>query len=198
MQRFTTTRIEKIDPCKLDVYSRVSIAFTVESILRVDVIDDGLGGVRLVEEPVEEPYVKDYDAYEDGPPTKWPEQFDIGNWGFFLAMDGDQPIGAAAVAWNTNGVNMLEGRRDLSVLWDIRVNLDCRGRGVGRMLIGHAAQWSRERGCKMMKIETQNVNVAACHFYRSMGCALGDIRRFAYADQPHVAHEIQLNWYLPL
>lgn len=161
-------------------------------------MDDGLGGIRLIEEPIENPYVKDYDVYEDGPPSKWPEQFDVRNWGFFLAMEAEQPVGAAAVAWNTNGVNMLEGRRDLSVLWDIRVAPDWRGQGVGRLLVGYAAQWSRERGCVQMKIETQNVNVAACRFYRSMGCTLGDIHRFAYAGQVHVAHEVQLNWYLQL
>jgi len=189
-----TIHIEEIDSRELDVYSRVSITFTVKSTLRVDVIDAGLGGIHLVDEP----YVKDYDEYEDGPPTQWPDQFDVNNWGFFLAMEDENPVGAAAVAWNTNGVNMLEGRRDLAVLWDIRVTPDYRGRGVGRLLIGQAAQWSRARGCKKMKIETQNVNVAACHFYHSMGCTLGDIRRFAYEDQPHVADEVQLNWYLPL
>ena len=191
-------QVKEIGPHELALYSHVSIAFKVESILRVDVVDGGLGGIRLVEEHVKEPYLKDYDVYKDGLPTKWPEHFDVRDWGFFLVMDGEESVGAAAVAWNTNGVNMLEGRRDLSVLWDIRVAPDFRGRGVGRMLLEHAAQWSRERSCKIMKIETQNVNVAACHFYRNMGCTLGDIRRFAYAEQPHVANEVQLNWYLPL
>jgi len=191
-------RVEELDARDLEVYARIPIAYVVGSIFRVELVDGGLGGIRLTEEPVESPYVKDYDAYKDGPPTRWPEQFDVSNWGFFLAMDGEQPVGAAAVAWNTNGVNMLEGRRDLSVLWDIRVAPDWRGQGVGRLLIGYAAQWSRQRGCRQMKIETQNVNVPACRFYQHVGCVLGDIRRFAYAGQACVAHEVQLNWYLQL
>jgi len=36
----------------LAAYARVSIAFTVDSQLRVDLIDGGLGGISLTEEPV--------------------------------------------------------------------------------------------------------------------------------------------------
>ena len=40
-------------------YGRVSIAFRVETQFRVDEIDNGFGGFRLVEERVHLPYVKD-------------------------------------------------------------------------------------------------------------------------------------------
>jgi streptothricin acetyltransferase len=66
------------------------------------------------------------------------------------------------------------------------------------LLFGYAAAWARARGCTQMKIETQNINVAACRFYAAMGAELGDIRRFAYRLEPLAAHEAQLNWYLPL
>jgi hypothetical protein len=49
-----------------------------------------------------------------------------------------------------------------------------------------------------MKIETQNVNVAACRFYASMGCELGAINRYGYAGVPAVAHEAMLLWYYKL
>jgi len=49
-----------------------------------------------------------------------------------------------------------------------------------------------------MKIETQNVNVPACRFYQRMGAHLGEIRCYAYAAVPAVAHEVMLNWYLDL
>ncbi len=96
------------------------------------------------------------------------------------------------MAFNTSGVYMLEGRHDLSVLWDIRVQPELRGRGIGHALFMQAAEWSRARGCTQMKIETQNVNVPACRFYARMGCELGAINRYAYAGQPHVAHEVML------
>lgn len=184
----------------LSEYGTVSIAFEVRSILQVELIENGLGGLRLVEQPVFPPYIKDYDSYEDGSPTAWPHQFDMRNWGFLLArQDPDTtPIGGAAIAWKTNGVNMLEGRSDLAVLWDIRVQPQHRGQGIGAALLQQSADWARQRGCTTLKIETQNVNVPACRFYASQGCELGVIHRYAYAGQPHVAHETMLIWYLRL
>jgi GNAT superfamily N-acetyltransferase len=186
--------IQEISPDGLAEYARVSIAFTVRSIYRVDLVDGGLGGMTLREEPVEEPYLKDYDTEEK--PTDWPAKFDMANWGFFLAKLDGQTVGAAAVAYDTTGVFMLEARRDLAVLWDIRVSPEYRGAGIP--LFRHAARWSRRRNCTQMKIETQNINVPACRFYRRMGARLGEIHRYGYAAVPAVAHEVMLNWYLDL
>jgi GNAT superfamily N-acetyltransferase len=188
-------RIDEIAPSLLGEYARVPICFEVHSILEVEVIDGGLGGFRLHEETVE-PYIKDYDKMES--PMDWPRQFNVSNWGFFLARDGNETVGAAAIAFNTNGVHMLEERSDLSVLWDIRVRPEVRGRGVGKMLFERVVDWSRQHGCHQMKIETQNINVAACRFYRRMGCELGNIHRFGYAAIPAVSNEVMLNWYFKL
>jgi ribosomal protein S18 acetylase RimI-like enzyme len=184
----------------LTEYETISIAFEVGSIYRVEAVNNGLGGLMLVEEPVSPPYIKDYDFHEDGPPTAWPRQFDMRNWGFLLARDGESapPIGGAAIARNTDGVNMLEGQSDLAVLWDIRVRPEQRGQGIGAALLRQAAEWACQRGCRMLKIETQNVNAPACRFYASQGCELGVIHRYAYANQPHVADETMLIWYLRL
>jgi GNAT superfamily N-acetyltransferase len=187
--------IISITPAQLGTYASIPISFEVRSIFEIQLPQGGLGGIQLYEQPVDR-YIKNYDAL-DGPLT-WPRDFDLANWSLFLAVEGETPLGGAAVAWNTNGVNMLEGRRDMSVLWDIRVQPAWRGKGLGKTLFAHAARWSKKRGCQMMKIETQNINVAACRFYAAQGCQLGDIRRFAYLDTPSVAHEVQLNWYLSL
>lgn len=202
--------IESIAAADLERYARVPIRFVVESILRVEPLGSpiggpgaGLGGLRLAEEPVETPYVKDYDALGELP-TDWPSMFDVSNWAFFLALAGPPTakgfteLGAAAVAFNTAGVNMLEGRSDLAVLWDLRVHPDRRGQGVGRALFQHAAAWARARGCRQLKVETQNVNVRACRFYAAQGCELGAIHRYGYAHCPPVAHEAMLLWYLEL
>jgi GNAT superfamily N-acetyltransferase len=194
--------IRDVGPNALSLYAQVSIAFRVESVFRVELVEDGLGGILLREERVT-PYIKDYDADVYGPsvedrPADWPHQFDVRNWGFFLALDSERPVGGAAVAFNTSGVHILEGRGDLSVLWDIRVHPDLRGQGIGTRLFRRAAEWSREQGCKQMKIETQNVNVRACRFYAAQGCRLGCIDRYAYAGNPAVAHEVMLLWYLDL
>lgn len=186
--------ILEITSSELDRYAAIPMHLEVHSIFEPYFPENGLGGIHLTEKAVK-PYTKDYDEF--GGPLSWLTEFDTSRWGFFLAVDnGGQALGGAAVAWNTNGVNMLEGRSDLSVLWDIRVHPDWRQRGIGKQLFAYAVNWSRECGCNRMKIETQNINVPACRFYAAQGCELGDIRRFAYLDEPKVAHEIQLNWYL--
>jgi GNAT superfamily N-acetyltransferase len=186
--------IEEIQPDRLAEYARIPISFEVKSILEVKLVNGGLGGMSLHEIPVR-PYIKDYDALGELP-TGWPKRFDVKNWGFFLAKAGDQPVGAAAVAFLTTGVFMLEARQDLSVLWDIRVCPEAHG--VGIPLFRYAAGWSHSHGGTQMKIETQNVNVPACRFYQQMGARLGGIHCHAYASEPAVSQEVMLNWYLDL
>jgi len=193
--------IKRVDPDLLGMYAAIPIAFRVEAILRVDAIDHGLGGLALAEEKADPPYVK-YDSQdsddESDSPVAWPKRFDVTRWGIFLAYDGPWPMGGAAVAIDAPGLNVLEGRHDLAVLWDIRVRADVRGRGIGTALLRHAAEWAKQQGCTQLKIETQNVNVPACRFYASRGCTLGAIQRYGYAACPSVAHEAMLLWYLDL
>ena len=110
-------------------------------------------------------------------------------------MRNGSRLGGAVVAWNTPGVDMLEGRDDLAVLWDLRVHPDHRREGVGSRLFQHAAAWARAKGCRQLKIETQNINVRACKFYAKQGCYLGAVHAGAYPEFPE---EVQLLWYLDL
>jgi GNAT superfamily N-acetyltransferase len=171
--------------------ARIPISFEVRSVL--DVAGPAEGGVFiLTERRLTVPYVKDYDAIEGEGPTSWARRFDVSNWGFLSARAAGRRVGAAAVAFDTPGVTMLEGRRDLAVLWDLRVAPDARGQGVGSALFRAAEEWARARGCTELKIETQNVNVPASRFYAAQGCRLAAIDRSAY---PGLPDEIQLLWY---
>jgi ribosomal protein S18 acetylase RimI-like enzyme len=194
--------IQKVGIDGLPAFASIPISFLVESIFRIEAVDRGLAGFRLREEKVDPPYLKDYDAggCNGSPetPLDWPRLFDISNWGIFLACEGEPPLGGAAVALHSAGVNMLEDRRELAVLWDIRVRPENRGQGIWQQLFRHAADWARGQGCRQLKIETQNVNVPACRFYARQGCTLGGINRFGYAGCPSVAHEAMLLWYLDL
>ncbi len=121
---------------------------------------------------------------------------DTTHWGVLSAFDNAQRIGGAVVAWKTPGIlYMLENRDDQAALWDIRIHPDHRGQGVGTLLFSGAADWARDKGCRLLKIETQNNNVSACRFYERQGCNLGAINRYAYPDLPE---EIQLLWCLEL
>ena len=176
-------------------YGKIPISFTVDSRYRVEAIDRGLGGWRLTEERVAPPYVNDYDDEVEERPLRWSRRWDMSNWVFLAAVDGGEWIGAAAVARDTPGAHMLEGRTDLAVLWDIRVHPDRRREGIGSRLFRHAAEWARASGCRYLKIETQNINVRACRFYASQGCHLRGIHHGVYKDNPD---EVQLLWYLRL
>jgi len=167
------------------------MAFLVTSVLDVSLVDAGLGGVVLTEVPVEEPWVKDYDAIAGEGPTRWVERFDVTNWGLITARHDGRRVGGAVIAFRSAGVNMLEGRDDLAVLWDLRVRPEVRSAGIGTDLYRAVEDWARNRGCRTLKVETQNVNVPACRFYARMGCTLGAIDRFAY---PGLPDEVQLLW----
>ena len=189
--------IQQITPDRLSDYASIPIRFEVRSYFRVEPVEGGLGGLRLVEVDCAS-YIKEYDVDENAGPLGWPRRFDVRNWAFFLAEEEGLPAGAAAVAWNTGGVNMLEGRVDIACLWDIRVHPDQRGKGVGARLFNAAADWARAKNCVRLKIETQNINMPACRFYARMGAHLGQIHRYAYDHEPDVAHETMLIWYLDL
>ena len=65
-------------------------------------------------------------------------------------------------------------------------------RGIGKALFRASVEWCREEGLKMLKIETQNVNVPACRFYASQGARLGAINRYAYADATWSRPDVQM------
>ena len=174
----------------LHEHACISIAFEVRTVLDVELENGGLGGFRLIERFVTEPWLKDYDDGEDGP-TRWAKRFDISNWGLVSAWNGATRIGGAVIAFDTPGLNMLEGGRDLAVVWDIRIAPQWRRKGVGSMLFRAAEDWARARGCCRVDVETQNINVGACRLYTRMGCELRRLDRLAYADLPE---EAQLIW----
>jgi GNAT superfamily N-acetyltransferase len=175
-------------------HGRLPISFRVDRHFEVTPIEAGLGGMAFRERKVARPYLKDYDAIEGGGPTRWALRWDIANWGLISAFRGDR-VGGAVLAFDTPGLDLLEGRKDLAVLWDIRVHPGHRRHGLGRALFLASEAWARARGCRRLKVETQNINVPACRFYAGQGCVLGAIDRFAYPDFPD---EVQLLWYKDL
>ena len=176
----------------LKEYGRVPIAFRVESRLRLDPVGNGLGGLLLAEEEVQPPYLKDYDSERGEVPARWREQWDIAHWGVLSAFGGGRRVGCTVIAYDTEQVRGLEGRKDLAALWDIRVDPGFRRQGIGSKLFERAVEWARSRGCRWFKVETQNINVPACRFYAKQGCMLGAIHRYAYPDRPE---EAQLVWW---
>jgi len=191
----TTARIVEESIGVLPEYSRIPISFEVHSILDVRLADRGLKGVTLSEQRVEKPWIKDYDSHKDEGPMRWPRRWDISNWGIISAFLGDSRVGGCVIAHDTLGVEKLEGRKDVAVIWDLRVSPECRRKGIGSTLIESAVAWARRRQCRVLKVETQNINVPACQLYASKGFTLGAVNRFAYQGLPD---EVELVWYKDL
>lgn len=187
-------RVVELRETELAEYGKIPIAFRVESRFRAEGTDGGPGGLAFTEEALT-PFVKDYDAIPGEGPVAWVKRWDISSWGIFGAYDGSRLIGGAAVAWKTQGLDMLQSRVDRAVLWDIRVHPEYRRKGVGGALFRHATAWATQRGCTMLVVETQDINVPACRFYARHGCELAAINAHAYANLPG---EAQLLWHKSL
>ena len=169
-------------------YREIPMAFLVKS--RYEAQPKSAGRWDLQEVAVDPPFTKDYDEAES--PHEWASVFDLSNWIILSAFDAERRVGGALLAFNTRGIDMLEGRSDLTVIWDIRVAPEFRRHGIGSALFENAVQWARKSGCLELKVETQNINAAACNFYARMGCELRAVREGAY---PTLPNEIQFLWY---
>lgn len=186
---------KEVDKSYFELYDKVEMNVPVCSKYIVERIDSGLGGILLKEVEVE-PYTKDLSVYERA--TEYEKQFDISNWRFYMAFDGDMPIGAMTIAGTTNGMNMLAGRDDACVLWDIRVADAYKHQGIGQKMLDMGMLGAKEDGYRQMIIECQNNNIPACKFYKKQGAVLSKIDMYAYYSELEIRDEIQFVWYLDI
>jgi len=188
--------VREIPPDAYPNYAEIDPSYEVTSVLKVVPTDRGLAGLQFVEEAVAQPYRKGADSPEDSP-ALWPPRGETGEFVAFLATEDDLPVGGAAAIVNPAGAFLFERRDALAGLWDIRVHPKHRHRQIGSQLLLHAADWAKKRGCSQMRVECQNVNVAACRFY-ARHCTLGGVERHGYAACADVAHEAMFLWYRDL
>ena len=176
---------------RFDEYAQVSIGFHVRETFDAQGVEAMMQGAVPVATPIAEPYWKDYDAYPGGHPAEWPDRFDVSKWIVLTALDDGLRVGGAVIAMDDPQVVLLRDRGGLALLWDIRVAPNMRHRGVGRALLQAAERAATERGASAMRVETQQVNVAACRFYHRNGYVLERMISDAY---PNLPSEIQLLW----
>jgi GNAT superfamily N-acetyltransferase len=187
-----TIEVAAVAGAQVAEYGTIPIAFEVRS--RLQATQNSTNSFLLTEHPVDPSYVKDYDLVSE-PPRDWASRFDTSHWAMFLARVDGRAIGGATVACRSVDLEMLEGRTDLAVLWDLRVMPPFRRQRIGRGLFDAVAAWAVAQGCRELKVETQNVNVAACRFYAALGCKLRGVREEAY---PECLGEAQFLWYKSL
>ncbi|MBT2189358.1 GNAT family N-acetyltransferase [Sphingobium nicotianae] len=181
--------IEEVSVALVPDIAAISCAFRVERIC--DVIGNDDGGFDLVERTIATPYIKDYDGIAGNRPGSWVERFDLSHWGLLLARADEQNVGSALIAFDAADLDMLEGRHDLAVIWDLRVLATAREQGIGTRLIATAESWAKQHGCNEIRVETQNINLAACRCYARAGFRLIRANEDAYPEHPD---ETQLIW----
>jgi GNAT superfamily N-acetyltransferase len=124
-------RVLADQPGSLDAYASVSSAFEVR-----DVLDVSAGSIadvmaRWPARRLATPYRKDYDAVPGNHPADWPALLPSARILQLGAHVVAQRVGGALMLLDGPAVELLEGRRDLALLWDLRVAPSHRGRGVG-------------------------------------------------------------------
>ncbi|MGH2956343.1 MAG: GNAT family N-acetyltransferase [Solirubrobacterales bacterium] len=90
---------------------------------------------------------------------------DPGQGALFVALDGDGPVGFAAMDWKWA---MLKGAR-IGYLQDLFVEPRGRGRGIAEALIAACAEACRERGMPAMQWMTAPDNRRARTVYERVG-----------------------------
>jgi ribosomal protein S18 acetylase RimI-like enzyme len=186
---------KQVDSSYFTLYDTIPMLVHVKGEYRLVKHNNGLGGITFEEVAVAE-YIKDLGQYEIV--CEYEKRWNISGWAFFMAFDDGRPVGGTTIVTRTDGINMLAGRSDLAVLWDIRVDDEYKHRGIGQALFDMAVRWSKAQGMSQLKIECQNNNVPACRFYHKQGAVLGAIDEYAYFNEPKCRNEVQFIWYLNL
>lgn len=173
----------------LTEYARIPIAFESHAVMRVT--PSGDAGFALTEAPVDPPIFKNYDALPGEGPLGWASRFDLSKWTLFMAWMNEVHVGGAALVFQAPEIELLEGRDDVGLLWDIRVDPSRRGCGIGSALLEVVEQTLIARGAHWLDVETQQINAGACRFYSRNGFHLRRVNSQAYPECPD---EIQLLW----
>ena len=126
------------------------------------------------------PFVKSYGFEEDD----------------FQNINGDKMLAVAKLADVVCGyVLVSKAWNNFAQIDDIAVDKKIRKSGLGCLLVREAIDWAKEQQLAGIRLETQSVNVSACHFYKKMGFEFGGFDKYLYAAIPDVKDEVALYWY---
>lgn len=96
--------------------------------------------------------------------------------GLFLAeVDGAAVGFVHGVMRETPALPILVPRR-YAVVDSIGVKADCRGRGIGRMLMDYIHAWAGAQGADTIELNVHAFNSGAIRFYRKLGYAVASQR----------------------
>ncbi|MBS1493613.1 MAG: GNAT family N-acetyltransferase [Bacteroidetes bacterium] len=172
-------KIEAITRNTLNLVNEIDSAFTVDSKLNIKLSDNTFAYEIEKVTPYEKSYGYDKTDYSTYINNK--EKI------IFLSFADNELAGQVIIVKNWNYYARID---------DIRVEKKYRGMGAGSALVKKTIEWAKANNCIGVEVETQNVNVNACLFYRKNGFVLGGANTFIYRASELEKNEILLNWYL--
>ena len=172
-------KIESIAHSNLHCINQIDSTFTVDSKLKITLLDNKFS---CVIESVS-PYEKTYD-YENPDYSKY---IDSEDKTVYFAFENEKLTGQIIV---------LKYWSRYAYINDIRIEKDYRGKGMGKALMKKAIDWARENKCIGVEVETQDVNVKACLFYEKLGFSIGGVNTCRYKAFEKEKNETSINWYL--
>jgi GNAT superfamily N-acetyltransferase len=175
----------------LGAYAKISIAYDVSEVIRLDPSPALTEGSELRTQSVALPFRKDYDAIPGNDPLSWPARFDPSRLILLAAFIDGVRVGGAAVLTETSLMDHGDSPADVATLLDLRVDPAFRGRRVASVLLSEAERVAWGRGARLLEVETQDINVPACRLYARRGFRLCAVNRDAY---PSLPEEVQLLW----
>jgi ribosomal protein S18 acetylase RimI-like enzyme len=104
-------------------------------------------------------------------------------------------MGGEEVGWIELGYH---GWNNRMRVWNMLVKEPHRRTGIGTLLMRRAEQASRERGARMLVLETQSCNVPAIGFYLKHGFSLIGFDSAAYTNEDADRREVRLEFGLPI
>jgi ribosomal protein S18 acetylase RimI-like enzyme len=108
---------------------------------------------------------------------------------FVAELEGEQ------IGWIELGYHKWNNRMRV---WEILVKEEHRNRGIGTLLMDHAVKIAKEKGARMLVLETQSCNVPAIKFYLKHGFELIGFDSTAYSNDDIQKKEVRLEMGLKL
>lgn len=158
----------------------------------LDVERTGTGyliGWQLVEKTLDEPFVKG-NAYDFTPDERKSIKQRL------LQQDSLEEVIEDRQTGRIVGVldMAVEDWRWVSWIWNLMLDQDVRGQGLGRALVERSIDWTKRRKLRAVMLETQTNNVPACKFYAQVGFQLVGVNETFYTNRDHQRREIALFW----
>lgn len=139
--------------------------------------------ITLTLETLAQPYHKDYgDCLNDEDRRRY-EGYLAAGFSLGAYLDGQWVGVALAEAQRWNGVLLV---------WEFHIHPAQRRQGIGRRQMEALAECASTAGLRALTVETQNTNVGAIRFYRSVGFTLESVDLSLYGNHDVEEGEVAL------